>query len=91
MKITERAKQSKAIKSAKASFENIQSSTDESESSKGIAALLQVFSESINNQKLRLRFDFKNLGLKQGKKVILDNVSGTIKSGRLTAIMGPSG
>jgi ABC-type multidrug transport system ATPase subunit len=91
MKIIESKKKALALKAAKLSMENIAKSIEESESSKGISALLKVFSDSINNQKLRLRFDFKTLGLKQGKKVILDNVSGTIKAGRLTAIMGPSG
>ncbi|KAJ3047500.1 hypothetical protein HK097_011489 [Rhizophlyctis rosea] len=44
---------------------------------------------------IRVDFKFEDLGLKLGKKAggkeILKGVSGEIRSGRLTAIMGPSG
>lgn len=34
---------------------------------------------------------FRNLSYSAGQKQLLRNISGTLKSGRLTAILGPSG
>ena len=48
------------------------------------------FATQIRPMKMDFKFDRMRYVLKDGK-VILDNVTGHIRSGRVTAIMGPSG
>ena len=43
---------------------------------------------------LQIRFDFSGLGLRLrtgSKRLVLDDVSGSVRPGRVTAVMGPSG
>ena len=43
---------------------------------------------------LQIRFDFSGLGLRlrtASKRLVLDDVSGSVRPGRVTAVMGPSG
>ncbi|KAJ3033261.1 hypothetical protein HDV00_006551 [Rhizophlyctis rosea] len=60
-----------------------------------VSAFNRGLASSDKNRPMRVNFKFKDLGLKLGKKAggkeILKGVSGEIRSGRSTAIMGPSG
>lgn len=54
--------------------------------------LEQNFIRSMNGQKLRLEFTMEHVGYKLPKgREILQDVTGSIRAARLTAIMGPSG
>ncbi|KAJ3326983.1 hypothetical protein HDU76_012450 [Blyttiomyces sp. JEL0837] len=55
--------------------------------------LVPAFRKGFNGQEnLRMDFSFNQLGLKlAGGKTILQGVTGEIRSGRMTCIMGPSG
>lgn len=54
--------------------------------------LIQAFGKGLGHQKLFMRYDFKDLGFKvKGGPTVLHGVSGQIRPGKLTAIMGPSG
>ncbi|KAJ3253942.1 hypothetical protein HK103_007611 [Boothiomyces macroporosus] len=54
--------------------------------------LVDGFHKGLNGRNIQMEFKFENLGLKlKGGKVVLQGVSGSIKSARMTAIMGPSG
>ncbi|TPX35033.1 hypothetical protein SmJEL517_g02426 [Synchytrium microbalum] len=59
---------------------------------KDVSVLVDAFKRGMNHQELAIGFKFEDMGctLKTGK-VILQGVTGEIKPGRLTAIMGPSG
>ncbi|TPX47429.1 hypothetical protein SeMB42_g03315 [Synchytrium endobioticum] len=59
---------------------------------KDVSVLVDAFKRGMNHQELAIGFKFDDMGctLKTGK-VILQGVTGEIKPGRLTAIMGPSG
>ncbi len=48
------------------------------------------FASQIKPQKMDFKFDSMKYVLKDGR-VVLDNVTGEIRSGRVTAVMGPSG
>ncbi|KAJ3109532.1 hypothetical protein HDU97_005189 [Phlyctochytrium planicorne] len=58
-----------------------------------LKGLTSGFRSALNDREdLRIDFHFENLGLKlKDDKVVLRGVTGTIRSRRLTAIMGPSG
>ncbi|KAL7746683.1 hypothetical protein RI367_007962 [Sorochytrium milnesiophthora] len=54
--------------------------------------LFRAFKRAMGDRNLQMNFRFEQLGLRLTKeKSILAGVTGTIRSGRLTAIMGPSG
>jgi ABC-type multidrug transport system fused ATPase/permease subunit len=59
---------------------------------KDVSVLVDAFKRGMNHQDLCIGFKFEDLGcmLRSGK-VILQGVTGEIRPGRLTAIMGPSG
>lgn len=67
---------------------DLESSPPESKSN-----LLDFYKKGLKGRRLEMEFNFQNMGLKlpNGGKVILQGVSGEIKSSRMTAIMGPSG
>ncbi|KAJ3065620.1 hypothetical protein HDU98_011047, partial [Podochytrium sp. JEL0797] len=58
-----------------------------------ISALTQSYHKSLHGQDgLQMNYEFEGLGLTlAGGKEILKGVSGEIRAGRMTAIMGPSG
>jgi hypothetical protein len=56
------------------------------------STLVSGFRQLMNNQKVQVNFEFRDLQVKlKTGKTILENVSGEINSGCVTAIMGPSG
>ncbi|KAJ3394360.1 hypothetical protein HDU92_006939 [Lobulomyces angularis] len=58
---------------------------------KNDATLVDLFVKESNNVKICMKFDFENLYFERKGKTILNNITGTIRPARLTAIMGPSG
>ncbi|KAJ3119093.1 hypothetical protein HDU96_000008 [Phlyctochytrium bullatum] len=58
-----------------------------------LAPLMECFRRAFDGQStLRMDFRFRDLGLRLANgKTVLQGVTGTIRSGRMTAIMGPSG
>ncbi|KAJ3025265.1 UNVERIFIED_CONTAM: hypothetical protein HDU68_007310 [Siphonaria sp. JEL0065] len=57
-----------------------------------VSPLLEAFHSAFNGiENLRMNLNFTDLRYCLGEKVILDSVSGEIKAGRMTAILGPSG
>ncbi|KAJ3083024.1 hypothetical protein HDU99_000880, partial [Rhizoclosmatium hyalinum] len=57
-----------------------------------VSPLLEAFHSAFNGlENLRMNLKFNDLRYSMGDKVILDSVSGEIKAGRMTAILGPSG
>ncbi|KAJ3110662.1 hypothetical protein HDU96_006373 [Phlyctochytrium bullatum] len=58
-----------------------------------LAPLMECFRRAFDGQStLRMDFRFRDLGLQLANgKTVLQGVTGTIRSGRMTAIMGPSG
>ncbi|KAJ3312242.1 hypothetical protein HDV04_003285 [Boothiomyces sp. JEL0838] len=55
-------------------------------------SLVQAFHKGLNGREIAMDFKFENMGLTlPSGKTILQGVSGSIKSSRMTAIMGPSG
>lgn len=54
--------------------------------------IVSAFTKALDNQKLRLRFEFKHLCLTTNEGTpILSDISGKINPGKVTAVMGPSG
>jgi hypothetical protein len=64
----------------------------QSENETNLSTLMKYFTKALGSQQLSMNFSFDNLQkqLPNGK-YILQGVTGSIKSGRMTAIMGPSG
>jgi ABC-type transport system involved in cytochrome bd biosynthesis fused ATPase/permease subunit len=58
---------------------------------KGDDLLIEAFDKGLDHQKLFMRYDFENLGFKVKDTTVLQGVTGQIRPGKLTAIMGPSG
>ncbi|KAJ3220649.1 hypothetical protein HK099_004129 [Clydaea vesicula] len=58
---------------------------------KNDATLVDLFVKESNNVKICMKFDFENLYFERKGKTILNNITGSIRPARLTAIMGPSG
>jgi ABC-type multidrug transport system ATPase subunit len=57
--------------------------------------LLRSYSNGFQNQKYSMRFTFDNMSYSNGKgentRKIIDDMTGCIRPGKLTAVMGPSG
>ncbi|ORY50037.1 hypothetical protein BCR33DRAFT_763088 [Rhizoclosmatium globosum] len=72
--------------------EKLVSSANHSQS-ENISALTASVHKSLNGQdNLQMTYDFEGLSLKlPDGKMILQGVTGAVKAGRMTAIMGPSG
>ena len=82
------------------SVDNVTDADESPDAPLNTSLLLSAFNRGLGSEKeearpIRVDFKFEDLGLKLGKKQggkeILKGVSGEIRSGRLTAIMGPSG
>ncbi|KAJ3268377.1 hypothetical protein HK104_005388, partial [Borealophlyctis nickersoniae] len=58
-----------------------------------VKLLVDAFRKGLGGEDLQINFKFEALGLelKKQKKTVLQGVTGEIRAGRLTAIMGPSG
>ncbi|KAJ3177496.1 hypothetical protein HDU85_005863 [Gaertneriomyces sp. JEL0708] len=62
------------------------------EAAANTSLLVDAFKTGLGGENLQINFTFENLGLKiKGGKSVLQGVTGSIKAGRMTAIMGPSG
>ncbi|KAJ3095667.1 hypothetical protein HDU97_006616 [Phlyctochytrium planicorne] len=82
----------KAIAAGKKSGEFVAGANNAAEAER-LGNLVDVFKMAFDgHENLKMEFKFEDLGLKlPNGKSILQGVTGEIKSGRMTAIMGPSG
>lgn len=87
-----RSKKDKELLLQDASYLKLNNTPDSEKAEKVKRDLEANFKKSMNGKTLRLEFTMERLGYKlpTGKE-ILQNVSGKIRAGKLTAIMGPSG